>query len=132
MELIGAHQSARATYRERLRREEKAKEVEFEKQKRLEELEDKKRKYEEEKDVWDVKVSRIKDEIKVLKTTKSKHEEEQNNYFERAEKVKSQIQKTSNYKMARIAADAIKRLRAELDIKQAAMVRLMSKKPKLD
>ena len=106
--------------------------MELDKQKRLEELEDKKRKYEAEKEVWDVKVSRIKEEIKVLKTTMSKHEEDQKNYFEKAEKVKSHIQKTSNYKMARIAADAMKSLREELDIKQAAMVRLMSKKPKLD
>ena len=60
--------------------------MELDKQKRLEELEDEKRKYEAEKEVWDVKVSRIKEEIKVLKTTMSKHEEDQKITLKRQKK----------------------------------------------
>ena len=83
------------------------------------------------KEAWDEKVKSLRGEIKVLKKTVTKHEEDQTNYFESAEKAKSEIQKSANFKLARVAAENIKNLRKELDSKQEDLSRLMSKKPKL-
>ena len=127
LDLIGAHQSARATYHERLRREEK----ERASMKALEKIEEKKRKFELDKEAWDEKVKSLRGEIKVLKKTVTKHEEDQTNYFDSADKAKSEIQKSANFKLARVAAENIKNLRKELDSKQEDLSRLMSKKPKL-
>ena len=130
LELIGEHLSAHQTYRERLRKEEKEKENEVATEKRLEEMREKKRKFDEQKEAWDVKVADLKEEIKVLKNTMSLHEENQEKYFKQAEKVKSQAQKASYFKLAKVTAESIKSLRCELDEKQESMSRLMSKKPK--
>ena len=129
-ELIGAQQSASQTYKARLFKEKREKErIEAEK-KRAEAAQEKKRKYEEEKDHWEYKVKKLKLEINAARKTISKHEADQLQAIENAEKFKNQSQKAASFKMAKVASKNISDLRAELDSKQDLLAKVMSKKPK--
>ena len=129
-ELVGSHQSARATYRARLAKEKKDRERAEEERKRSEVQKDKKRKHEEERQTWEFKVKKLKSEIGVVRKSISKLEEDQLKAFENAENFSSVKLKEAAVKLAKVASKNISELRSELDKKQDILSKVMSKKPK--
>ena len=129
-ELIGAHQSARQTYRRRLEREKQEKEKESKRINRQKEEERVKRKFDEEKQSWETKVSNVQNEIKVLKKTLGIQESKQEDALEKAESSKDMNQKESHLKVAKQALANCKELRHSLEAQQEILSQLMSKKPR--
>ena len=76
-DLIGAHHSARHTYRARLLKEQQEREKDEKLKKQLEQSQARKRKYEEEKGSLDKKVQKVKDDISDLKEKITVHEKNQ-------------------------------------------------------
>ena len=130
-DLIGAHHSARHTYRARLLKEQQDKEKDEKLKKQLEQSQARKRKYEEEKGSWDKKVQKVKDDIRDLKEKIAVHEKNQMKAFEDATKAKSSNNKEAFFEIAKLSTCSIKELRSELDKKQENLAKIMSKIPKL-
>ena len=130
-ELVGAHLSARQTYRARLEKEKKEKEAEERQRKRNAELEAKKRKHEEEKESWEVKTKKLKEEIDVIKTSIQTLDKQHVKVMADAEEATQKTRKASLFQLMRQTTENIRELRSDLNNKQEKMAKLMAKKPKL-
>ena len=95
------------------------------------EAQEKKRKFDEEKDSWSEKVKKVKSEIVTLKDTIKKQEQAQSVALSNAIKYQSQAKKDLAIKLAESTGKSIVELRSELDKQQSKLSNLMGKKPKL-
>ena len=130
-ELISHHNNARSDYRMRLLRENREREKAAAEQRIYLEAQEKKRKFDEEKDSWSEKVKKVKSEIVTLKDTIKKQEQAQSVALSNAIKYQSQAKKDSAIKLAESTGKSIVELRSELDKQQSKLSNLMGKKPKL-
>ena len=87
--------------------------------------------FDEEKESWDNKVSKLQTDIETLKKSLDTLEKNQMQALSNAQKFKNQTIKESAIKIAAIEAQSISEMRAELSTNQEKLAKLMSKKPRL-
>ena len=92
---------------------------------------EKNRKFDEEKESWDNKVSKLQTDIETLKKSLDTLEKNQMQALSNAQKFKNQTSKESAIKIAATVAQSISEMRAELSTNQEKLAKLMSKKPRL-